>query len=87
MLVLTAAFMVLMSPLAFGFRFAAQPTHVQIADGIFRFSFFILNPSMVLAWLALPFFHRRSLADFGWRLLGLIILLLVGCFGAVVAIV
>lgn len=76
-----------MSPLGLGFRFGAAATHIQIADGIFRFSYFILNPSMVFAWLALPLFHRRGLADFGWRLLGLISVLLLGCIAAIFAIV
>jgi hypothetical protein len=88
MSVLTGAFFWYLSPLGLGFRFVSDSSaDVQIAKGIYHFSYLILNPAMVLAWMALPLFRKRGLADFGWRLLGLIFVLLVGCIAAIFAIV
>lgn len=86
-IVLNAAFLWLMSPLGLGFQTGSPGTRLQIADGIFRFSYFVLNPSMVISWLALPFFRQRGHAGFGWRLLGFTMLLLAGCAAAVFALI
>lgn len=85
--VLNIAFVWFMSPLGLGFALGSPGTQLQIADGIFRFSYFIANPSMVLAWLALPLLRQRGHAGFGWRLLGFMLLLLMGCAAAVIALV
>ena len=84
-IVLTAVFLWFMSPLGLGLRMGATGTRRQIAEGVFRFSYFILNPSMLFAWLALPLFHQRGHAVFGWSLLAFISALLVGCIAVVFA--
>lgn len=87
MCVLVGAFLWYLSPLGLGFAFGSKSRiDIQIAEGIFYFSYLILNPAMVLAWLALPLFHRRGLVDFGWRLLRLLALLWLGCIAAIFAI-
>jgi hypothetical protein len=76
MLVLSLAFVWFMSPLGLGFYRGAGSVRLEIADGMFRFSYFILNPAMVLVWAALPWFHHHGQSGFGWRLLGFIAALL-----------
>lgn len=87
MVILSASFLWFMSPIALGFRPWPTGTRLEIADGIFRFSYFIVNPSMVILWLALPWFHGRELTSVGWKLLGFVALLLVGCIAAVLTLV
>jgi hypothetical protein len=85
--VLTANSLWFVSPLGLGF--GQWPTGVkgQIADGIFRFSYFVVNPSLFIAWAALPWFQGRQAAGVGWRMLGFIAFLFAGCIAAVFALV
>lgn len=85
MAVLTLAFVWFMSPLGLGFRMGGAGVRLQMADGLFRFSYFIVNPSMVLLWMGLPWFHCRGIASVGWKLLGFVLLLLLGCAATVFA--
>lgn len=85
MAVLTLAFLWFMSPFGLGFRMGGGDVGLQIADGLFRFSYFIVNPSMLILWLALPWFHRRGMASIGWKLLAFVVLLLLGCAATVFA--